>query len=243
MIHLNLFKRAVNVRILTGAIDYHNREAKTFKEKYQDKRSFKKRLHTWEHLIRESNSKFDRAMDIGCGPGWMTKILCDVSNSVVAIDGAAKMLEQSRATVGDAADQVEFIEAAVVPSLFDRWPSECFDLIISSSVLEYVENAELILEKSFEVLSPSGTLIFSLPNRSSWFRMIETYLFRWLGRPAYRGLLINVWNDKDTVKMLERIGFKVDTVLWQGYVPYFSEIFFWLPNRLRKPMMIIVAKK
>lgn len=225
------------------AIDYHNREAKTFKEKYQDKRSFKKRLRTWEHLIRETNLKFDRAMDIGCGPGWMTKILCDVSNSVVAIDGAAQMLEQSRVTVGEAATQVEFIEAAIVPSLFDRWPSESFDLIISSSVLEYVENAELILKKSFEVLRPSGTLIFSLPNRSSWFRMIETYLFCWLGRPAYRGLLINVWNDKDTVKMLERIGFKVDTVLWQGYVPYFSEIFFWLPKRLRKPMMIIVAKK
>ena len=57
----------------TGAIDYHNREAKTFKEKYQDKQSFKKRLLTWEHLIRGANSKFDRAMDIGCGPGWMTK--------------------------------------------------------------------------------------------------------------------------------------------------------------------------
>jgi len=227
----------------TGAIDYHNREAKAFKEKYQDKSSFKKRLHIWERLIRVSNSKFDRAMDIGCGPGWMTKILCDVSNSVVAIDGAKQMLEQSRITVGDAADQVEFIAAAIVPSLFDRWQSESFDLIISSSVMEYVENAELILEKSFEVLRPSGTLIFSLPNRSSWFRMIETNLFRWLGKPSYRGLLINVWNDKDTVKMLERIGFKVDTVLWQGYVPYYSQIFFWLPNRLRKPMMIIVAKK
>lgn len=227
----------------TEAIDYHNREAKAFKEKYQDKKSFKKRLSVWEHLIRASNSKLDRSMDIGCGPGWMTEILCDVSNSVVAIDGAAQMLEQSRITLGDAANQVQFIEASIVPSLFDTWPTESFDLIISSSVMEYVEDAELILEKCFKILSPSGRLIFSLPNRSSWFRIIEGNLFRWLGKPSYRGLLVNVWNDKDTVKMLKKMGFKVDTILWQGYVPFYSELFFWLPNRLRKPMMIIVAKK
>lgn len=228
---------------MTEAIDYHEREAKIFKVKYLKKKSFKTRLQVWEGLIMGLTTPVNRSMDLGCGPGWMTRLLCVVSKDVVAIDGSKQMITQCRETLGEDVDQVEFRNASITPQLMDSWTPESFDLIISSSVLEYVANADQVLAKSYSLLSSNGTMIFSLPNKESLFRAIERRLFIWFGRPRYRGLLINVWSRDGSIKVLKQIGFKVEEIQFQGYVPIFSEFLFWLPGRYIKPMMIIVAKK
>jgi hypothetical protein len=64
---------------MTDAIEFHEREAKIFKDKYLDKKSFRFRLRLWGKIIRSLDSPVVRSMDLGCGPGWMTKILCEVS--------------------------------------------------------------------------------------------------------------------------------------------------------------------
>jgi 2-polyprenyl-3-methyl-5-hydroxy-6-metoxy-1,4-benzoquinol methylase len=228
---------------MTEAIEYHEREARNFKDKYLVKESFKSRLLLWEQLIRNAGPSFTKSMDLGCGPGWMTSVLCEVSENVVAIDGSEQMIAQSKVTLGPRAVKVEFYNNTISPELFALWPEESFDLIISSSVLEYVDNAEGVLKKCFEVLALNGTLIFSIPNRESLFRMLEGSLFRLIGRPEYRGLLKNVWSRKYTASVLEEIGFKMDSVQYQGYIPWYSTVFSWLPDRLQKPMMIITAKR
>lgn len=228
---------------MTEAIEYHEREARNFKGKYLVKESFKSRLLLWKDLIRNAGPSFNKSMDLGCGPGWMTNVLCEVSDNVVAIDGSEQMIAQSKVTLGSHTVKVEFYNNTISPELFTLWPAESFDLIISSSVLEYVDNAEGVLKKSFEALASNGTLIFSIPNKESLFRKVEGNLFRLIGKPQYRGLLKNIWSRKYTAKLLEDIGFNVDSVQYQGYIPWYSTVFFWLPDRFQKPMMIITAKR
>lgn len=141
---------------MTEAIEYHEREARNFKDKYLVKESFKSRLLLWEHLIRNAGTSFTKSMDLGCGPGWMTNVLCEVSENVAAIDGSEQMIAQSKVTLGPRVLKVEFYNNTISPELFTLWPAESFDLIISSSVLEYVDNAEGVLKKSFEVLASNG---------------------------------------------------------------------------------------
>ena len=43
------------------------------------------RFLTWQRLIL-SEGKKAKTMDLGCGPGWITKTLCSISEHVVAID-------------------------------------------------------------------------------------------------------------------------------------------------------------
>jgi predicted TPR repeat methyltransferase len=181
------FVRECSLRNMTDAIEFHEREAKIFKDKYLDKKSFRFRLRLWGKIIRSLDSPVVRSMDLGCGPGWMTKILCEVSSEVVAIDGSEQMILQSQEILGKDADRVKFLNVPITPQLFDSFSTESFDLIISSSVLEYVERADQILAKTYTLLSRGGKLIFSIPNKASWFRSIEGLVFKWFGKPRYRG--------------------------------------------------------
>jgi 2-polyprenyl-3-methyl-5-hydroxy-6-metoxy-1,4-benzoquinol methylase len=49
-----------------------------------------------------------------------------------------------------------------------EFDSETFDLVISSEVIEHLENPRAIIREWFRLLKPNGTLIFSTPNNESW---------------------------------------------------------------------------
>lgn len=228
---------------MKDAIEYHEKQAGSFKAKYLNKESFKGRLRDWQEIIAALDISISRSMDLGCGPGWMTKMLCQISEKVVAVDGSEQMILESKATLKHQADKVDFYRASITPQLLETWEAGSFDLIISSSVLEYVPRTEEILTKTHALLSPGGMLVISLPNKQSLFRKLEGNLFRWFGWPKYRGLLLNIWAPVKTRRKLEDIGFTIVNVQYQGYVPLYSRVFGWLPERFQKPMFIISAKK
>ncbi len=151
------------------------------------------------------------------------------------IDSCRKLLE-TRTNI-----QVNQLE--ITPALFRKWTEGTFDLIIMSSVLEYLEDPEEILEQTGLLLSQKGRLIFSIPNRDSLFRKIEYQLNRWIGIPPYRSLIRNSWSRKETLRVLEKMKFHATKIIFQGEVPIYSQLFFWLPRRFRNTMMIVIASK
>jgi SAM-dependent methyltransferase len=90
-----------------------------------------------------------RALDIGCGTGYLTQLL---RGSVVALDASAEMLEIARARVPHAT----FVQAEVPPLPFaDRE----FDLVFSSNVYSHIEAVETRAEFVAEALRVAPTLV------------------------------------------------------------------------------------
>ncbi len=225
-----------------SSIQYHDTEAGAFQAKYLYRRSFQARLQIWNQLIYGQGIKVDKSMDIGCGPGWMTQTLCDISREVVAIDGSERMIDSCRKLL-ETRTNIQVNQLEITPALFRKWTEGTFDLIIMSSVLEYLEDPEEILEQTGLLLSQKGRLIFSIPNRDSLFRKIEYQLNRWIGIPPYRSLIRNSWSRKETLRVLEKMKFHATKIIFQGEVPIYSQLFIWLPRRFRNTMMIVIASK
>ncbi len=126
-----------------------------------------------------------QVLDLGCGSGIFSFYLAEnKSCQVTGVDGAENMIglcNQRRDALG--LDQVKFLKAEIPlsPDTVDGH----FDAVISSSVLEYIDDLEAVVRDINTRLGQGGILIVSFPNRDSVYRRMEKWSYRLLGKPAY----------------------------------------------------------
>jgi trans-aconitate methyltransferase len=75
-------------------------------------------------------------------------------------------------------------EVAMLDSLSAQ-PAGSVDVLLSSSVLEYLPDLEGEVGRLVRLLRPGGRLILSIPNRDSIYRRVESLAYRLTGRPRY----------------------------------------------------------
>lgn len=94
-----------------------------------------------------------RVLDIGCGTGFLTRNILALfpAAEVVALDLSPGMIEFARRKLPrDAA--LEF----VVADAMEYTPSEPFDLVVSSSTLQWLQPFERLFAKLRSLLTPGG---------------------------------------------------------------------------------------
>lgn len=101
-----------------------------------------------------------RALDLGAGTGVFSKrFLEKYSNArVVAIDGAASMLQLAKLRLGDLAQRVEWIlsDFQTMPTTVTR--PDTFDVVISSYALHHLNAQEklAVLKSVVQAIKPAG---------------------------------------------------------------------------------------
>lgn len=101
-------------------------------------------------------------VDLGCGPGELTLTLADrwPDARVVGVDSSAEMLEAARAK--DAADRVEWVQAAA-----EDWDqagaSEPVDVLVTSATLQWVPSHLRLIPSWVSALAPGGTFAMQVP--------------------------------------------------------------------------------
>jgi 2-polyprenyl-3-methyl-5-hydroxy-6-metoxy-1,4-benzoquinol methylase len=100
----------------------------------------------------------DSMLDIGCGVGALTKTLAPKFKYVVGIDGSdIKIIKAKRY---NSAQNISY-----VCTLFENYaPANSFDFIVSTNVLEHVDNAAEFLQRLKSWLTPKGLLVMTVPN-------------------------------------------------------------------------------
>jgi SAM-dependent methyltransferase len=82
-----------------------------------------------------------KVLEIGCGAGRMTRPLCEVFGSVVAIDVSAEMIEHARAAVRQYANVELHVNNGMDLRMF---PDETFDFAISAIVFQHIPKRTIV---------------------------------------------------------------------------------------------------
>ncbi|NQY09009.1 MAG: class I SAM-dependent methyltransferase [Flavobacteriales bacterium] len=191
-----------------NAIEWHSRIATTFDQYYHEKDGFKERLNVWNNLLdKYSNSNFT-AFDVGCGSGALILPIASRNKQVVAIEGSDKMLTISQEKVKEAQlNNVDFVQCDLNTDTIET--SEKADLVICSSVLEYVDDIERVLSTLSALMNKDGTLIISMPNKQSLYRRLEPISFKLIKKPAYYGIVKYVYKRIPFEALLSNLGFTI----------------------------------
>ncbi|MFA6260433.1 MAG: class I SAM-dependent methyltransferase [Bacteroidia bacterium] len=106
-------------------------------------------------------SKFiagESMLDVGCGVGAMTKAYEKRFKRIVGIDGSEVKI--SKALNWNSAPNIEYI----LTFFEDYKPKEKFDFIVSTNVLEHVDDSVEFLKNIKSWLNPGGRVVMTVPN-------------------------------------------------------------------------------
>jgi ubiquinone/menaquinone biosynthesis C-methylase UbiE len=100
-------------------------------------------------------------LELGCGTGHWTKFFSECGFQVTAVDNSEAMLEIGRSkNMGN----VQFLHADATRLPF---PDGHFSGIVSITMLEFVDDLELVLNEIDRVLKPGGTIVLGCLNKLS----------------------------------------------------------------------------
>lgn len=190
------------------AAQFHSQIASDFDALYASSPAFRERYEVWTSLLDQYIVPKGKVLDLGCGSGIFSFYLAEnKSCQVTGVDGAENMIglcNQRRDALG--LDQVRFLKADIPlsPDTVDGH----FDAVISSSVLEYIDDLEAVVRDINNRLGQGGILIVSFPNKDSVYRRMEKWSYRLLGKPAYYQYVRHVITPGELDGLLAGFGFK-----------------------------------
>jgi 2-polyprenyl-6-hydroxyphenyl methylase/3-demethylubiquinone-9 3-methyltransferase len=131
-----------------------------------------------------------RALDIGCGGGFMAEEFARLGCRVVGVDPSPVSVRTARQHGESSALEIGYAVATG-----ERLPldGERFDLAYCCDVLEHVSNLDLVIRETARVLKPGGLYLFDTINRTTaskvlaikmmqdWrlTRVVDTQLHSW----------------------------------------------------------------
>ncbi len=116
-----------------------------------------------------------RLLDIGCGPGVMTKELLDKGFLVYNTDISPSMIERARQALNghERKDRVFFKVCDIEHLDFE---DSYFDVVLCIGVIEYLQDYHGAIEIISRILKKGGMAIISVPNRWSILNIMDNLL-------------------------------------------------------------------
>ncbi|MDH5178761.1 MAG: methyltransferase domain-containing protein [Gammaproteobacteria bacterium] len=117
-----------------------------------------------------------KILDFGCGAGVMATELARRGYNVTGVDAASGMVEAAtRYATEQNISNIKFYQTDTVG---DTLPKNEFDIVICSSVLEYVERDTTLTQNLVAAIKPGGHLYISVPNSRSIIGKLEDIVSR-----------------------------------------------------------------
>lgn len=97
-------------------------------------------------------------LDAGCGPGTFAALLVEKGATVVAFDSSPEMVALAQQTLGDSAT----VRQADLNQPLDFLEAARFDFVLSSLVLDYIEDWDSLFREFSRILNSNGRLVISI---------------------------------------------------------------------------------
>lgn len=127
-------------------------------------------------LTAEKIPKFldgKRAMDIGCGTGYLTRLLLENLNfsEILAVDIAEGMISEASKRIKNVNGAVEFrcedIETAEIGA--------DYDLIVSNAAFQWFNDLANTTSKLFKAVNPNGLMVFSTFGEQTFLELNQSF--------------------------------------------------------------------
>ena len=146
-----------------------------------------------------------RILDLGCSSGMLAERLRGLGHQVVGVD------------VNEIDGVRERTDYFIRADLNEGIPSEVgsgFDIVLLADVLEHVLSPGTLITQAREVLSPSGTAIFCVPNMAHWYPRFRATLgmFDYDQRGILDATHVRFFTRRSLVKLIERRGFAIQRI-------------------------------
>ena len=119
-------------------------------------------------------------LDIGCGGGLVSEPLSRLGADVTGIDASAKNVEVAKIHAKKSKLKIKYINTTPEKIKINKK----FDVILNLEIVEHVENLDLFLKSSSELLKKDGVMFTATINRTfeSYIKAIvgAEYILRWL---------------------------------------------------------------
>ncbi len=199
-----------------NAIDFHDARALAFDSRYELSKAFQERFHVWTGLFDRYVAATDQVIDLGCGSGIFSNYLAQKGCFVTGIDGSEAMIALCKRK--RTSTTARFAVGTLPLKTLAHFPVQ--DVVVMSSILEYLNDMNGMLEQARLLLKPNGLLLVSIPNQRSLYRKVERQLFRLLARPVYFQYIRNTATEKTFNRQLTEAGFTpVETSYFSGQDP------------------------
>jgi ubiquinone/menaquinone biosynthesis C-methylase UbiE len=177
-----------------------NERADACGRKYRARGRWTWRLGEFSDALDEFVPAPAKVLDFGCGTGHLAQHLHQQRYAVSACDLADEMIAKARREFGNT-----HIKWMCLPTHWRRLPlaDGAFDAVVASSVLEYVEDVELVLSELARVLRPGGVLICNVPNAGNGRRKGESWAMRLMRRKWTRQTLCTIPRVRRYLRYLE----------------------------------------
>jgi len=114
-----------------------------------------------------------KVLDIGCGFGYLGKLLIGTGNEVYGVDIAEEALKKAaedgiKTRVANVESEIPFADSS-------------FDVVVAAEIIEHLRDTDRFLEEIHRILKPDGFLVLTTPN----FLSLGRRIFYLLGRNAY----------------------------------------------------------
>lgn len=225
--------------------DYFSRTSREFANLYRTRPDFRDRFATWSDVLDRYSSGASTALDVGCGNGTFSFYLADKGLQVTGVDAADQMIalcESEKAARG--IQGINFVNAKVPGNGALVVPAPV-DLVISSSMLEYVDDLGAALDFICSRVRKSGIVIVSLPNPKAVFRRLEQWSYTILGRPAYRAYVKQLVSWQVLAGMFAQRGCAAVETRYYAHAPLLSRTLrtLRLPAEYTENLYISVFRK
>jgi 2-polyprenyl-3-methyl-5-hydroxy-6-metoxy-1,4-benzoquinol methylase len=161
-----------------------------------------------------------RMLDAGCGDGfWLHRLSSLGDLDLTGVDYNPLRVERARAAAP---------AATVVCSSLDTFaPTEQFDVLLLSQVIEHVHDDVALLRHVARLLSPGGVLILGTPNEGSLLQRIER---RRTGSDAATDH-VHFYTEREVLRKVEAAGFQRLSVMREVFFFFTYPWYYFLTSR------------
>ena len=225
------------------AVAFHSEIASDFHDSYRDDPNRLERLEVWRGMLGRYAKPARLAYDLGCGSGMLTCEIAPRAGNVVAIDGSDAMIAIARKNTAQRGFHNVSFRQSRLP-ITDTTGLDPAELVISSSVIEYLDTVEGALEFARKLMMPEGMLFFSMSNKDSISRKAVRLVYSLTGRPRYFGFVRHFLDEGDVRRLLAAARLEyVDHVYFGGKDRLNRIIGSVLPKKYATNMILIVARR
>lgn len=126
-----------------------------------------RRAELYLSLLSKYGGEGLKILDVGCGAGYFSLELARAGHHVVAIDLSESSINEARKTLAANPFKEGFgsLEYHAMPL---RQASGLYDVILFSASMHHFENAEQVVSKACDLLSPDGLILCAEPWHEKW---------------------------------------------------------------------------